>query len=392
MRLTLTADERMAIRVASMSERRVRHWRRYKAIWLLSKGVPPQAVATVLDCSLASVYNWVQAWRESGLEGLQEATHQGRDRMLDDDAESMLASLMRTEPAGHGYEASGWTVPLLQQELTNRGVQVSERTIRRTLHRLGWRWDLSQYVYEGIDGDYKPTVPPDSRYVTNAPQQRGKEVSPSAGRARLPYVGRDDLPGKKAIWDEIARHREKVSGIFQLLLNNPDVTRHVAAVGEYFRQETLLPARWRALTFLLASRELGNRYEYDEHRRMAEKVGLSPEFLASVEKEESEIAPDSDDAIVLTFVRELLRQHEVSEETFQRAFRLLGRERLIDLTVLLGYVSMLSLVVTAFDVREEPAADKASGSPRSKRGPNRSQPMPPVHQSGSSVLVHLSPA
>jgi transposase len=31
-------------------------------------------------------------------------------------------------------------VPLLRAELAAAGHAVGERTIRRTLHRLGWRW------------------------------------------------------------------------------------------------------------------------------------------------------------------------------------------------------------------------------------------------------------
>lgn len=39
------------------SARQVRQWRCYRAIQLLSEGQSPQQVATVLGCSLASVYN-----------------------------------------------------------------------------------------------------------------------------------------------------------------------------------------------------------------------------------------------------------------------------------------------------------------------------------------------
>jgi hypothetical protein len=52
-------------------------------------------------------------------------------------AQAELARLLAADPQAQGYAATDWTVPLLPTELGQRGDVLSERTLRRTLHRLG---------------------------------------------------------------------------------------------------------------------------------------------------------------------------------------------------------------------------------------------------------------
>ena len=68
----------------------------------------------------------------------------------------MLEQVLATDPHACGQHATGWTVPLLRSELAAAGYAVSARTIRRTLHRQGWRWKRPKYVLGRPDPDYAP--------------------------------------------------------------------------------------------------------------------------------------------------------------------------------------------------------------------------------------------
>lgn len=146
--------EREAVAGALKGERRVREWRRLKAVLLLDERQPPKVVADVLGCSLASVYNWAAAWRTKGLAGLAEGRHTGRARRLDAAGEALLEARLREDPQAQGHHATGWTVPLLRGELQAAGYRVSERTIRRSLQRLKWRWKRPKYVLGRPDPGY----------------------------------------------------------------------------------------------------------------------------------------------------------------------------------------------------------------------------------------------
>jgi transposase len=154
MPLTLTESQRSDLHAAAAAEKGVRRWRRYQAVLLLVEGQDPTAVAHTLRCSRASVYAWVAAWRESGVAGLGDAPHGGGRVKLDAAGAVLLQTLLATDPQAHGHQATGWTVPLLQGELAQAGYAVGERTVRRALHRLGYRWKRPQYVLGRPDPAY----------------------------------------------------------------------------------------------------------------------------------------------------------------------------------------------------------------------------------------------
>ena len=154
MRLTLTETDRTELEIAAAREKRVRRWRRFQAVLLLAVGQAPGVVAQTLRCSRASVYAWAAAWRQHGVEGLREGDHGGGQVKLGPDGEQALIALLAADPQTRGHRATGWTVPLLRTELAQVGYVVGERTIRRALHRLGYRWKRPRYILGRPDPQY----------------------------------------------------------------------------------------------------------------------------------------------------------------------------------------------------------------------------------------------
>lgn len=154
MEITLSVGDRAALAAAAGRERRVRVWRRYRAILLLGEGQTPPTVAATLGCSLSSVYGWAVAWRQDGLAGLRGQPHGGGVVALADRAGPLLERLLGEDPQTRGHRAAGWTVPLLRTELAAVGYVVSAKTIRRALHRLDYRWKRPKYVLGRPDPAY----------------------------------------------------------------------------------------------------------------------------------------------------------------------------------------------------------------------------------------------
>jgi transposase len=154
MDIELSARQRADLEAAAVGERRVRVWRRYRALLLLGEGQPPAAVATTLGCSLSSVYGRAAAWRQDGLGGLQGRPHGGGLVPLAARAGTVLERLLGEDPQAHGYQATGWTVPLLRTELATAGYPIAAKTIRRALHHLDYRWKRPKYVLGRPDPAY----------------------------------------------------------------------------------------------------------------------------------------------------------------------------------------------------------------------------------------------
>jgi len=153
MRVVLTGGERALLEATAAGERRVGRWKRYRAIRLLAER-SPEAVGDALGASRSTVYAWAAAWRARGLAGLQERPRSGRPRRLAGAGETALEALVAADPQARGLHATGWTVPLLRAELAQAGYVVGERTIRRALHRRGWRWKRPKYVLGRPDPAY----------------------------------------------------------------------------------------------------------------------------------------------------------------------------------------------------------------------------------------------
>jgi transposase len=154
MSLVMTENQRAEMVAAMAAEPRVRRWKRYRAVLLRAEGMTVAAVATTLQCSEASVYGWSARWRRAGIAGLGEGDHGGGRTKIDSVADALLEALLASTPQAHGHQATGWTVALVRTELAAAGYQVGERTMRRAIHRLDYRWKRPQYVLGRPDPDY----------------------------------------------------------------------------------------------------------------------------------------------------------------------------------------------------------------------------------------------
>ena len=122
---------------------------------LLAEGLTLEAVAHTLGCSRASVYAWAAAWRQDGVAGLREGDHGGGQVKLDAAGEAVLAEPAGhrspdARPSGHGLDGAAVAHGTGRRPATRSG----ERTVRRALHRLGYRWKRPRYVLGRPDPAY----------------------------------------------------------------------------------------------------------------------------------------------------------------------------------------------------------------------------------------------
>jgi 4-carboxymuconolactone decarboxylase len=170
--------------------------------------------------------------------------------------------------------------------------------------------------------------------------------------ARLPEIyDRDALPeDKRDIHDYLVETRGRVSPGFGVILNQPEVAYRVAQLGTYIRFESSLPANLRELTALTASAELDGVYEQDLHTRDATKEGVAQSIVDAVNAKAELQDATSDEALVVRCARELVRTHELSDETFAQARARFGDQVVVELIATVGYYGLLAYVHNALHV------------------------------------------
>jgi transposase len=147
--LRLTAQDREALSEKARSSTDARETRRALALLDLDAGEPVPRVAARCRVGRSTVYAWAGRWDDTArprADRLRDAARSGRPPATRDAAEGMLAELMPSAPAAHGYRHPAWTTPLLLAHLRREGVEASDTTVRRALHRLGYRWKRPRFV------------------------------------------------------------------------------------------------------------------------------------------------------------------------------------------------------------------------------------------------------
>jgi transposase len=146
-----------------------RYYRRLLALREVDQGRPVAEVARSLEVSRQSVHAWLRAYRRTGsLAALADQPRSGRPSRWDTELRAQIEEWLEQSPQDYGYQATVWTVPLLQEHLRQACDQaLGETTLRHRLHELGYTWKRSRYV-----------LAPDP--------ERGEKAAPHSGSAGAP--------------------------------------------------------------------------------------------------------------------------------------------------------------------------------------------------------------
>src|SRR5207244_1689435 len=174
--------------------------------------------------------------------------------------------------------------------------------------------------------------------------------------ARLPSItGKDQVPAKdQAVFDAIVASRGAVQGPFTMFLHSPPVSERVAHLGAYVRFEGSLDMRVRVLAAMTAAREFEAMYVWGAQAGGARRQGVPETTIAAIRENHSRGIPP-EDAQIVDFTRQLLRNHRVDDATFKAMQARFGNDELIQLTTAIGYYSLLAMTVNACEL--EPAAN-----------------------------------
>jgi 4-carboxymuconolactone decarboxylase len=172
--------------------------------------------------------------------------------------------------------------------------------------------------------------------------------------SRLPQLRREALdPAAQAVWDRIASGaRGGVGGPFTALILSPELCSRVEQLGVFIRYECSVPMRLRELAILCVGQHWQADYEWFAHAPIAATQGVPAAVIAAGGESIPFDAPA--DAVVVGFVRALLRTGRVPDAEFAAAQALLGQKATVELTGLVGYYSLLAMQLNTFEVAPPP--------------------------------------
>jgi hypothetical protein len=81
--------------------------------------------------------------------------------------------------------------------------------------------------------------------------------------------------------------------------------------------------------------------------------GLNEEIITAIREHRAPPALAPEDAVIVQFTQEPLRQHRISDATFKAVQQWLGEAGVVDLLMLIGYYHSLSHTLSALEVMPE---------------------------------------
>ena len=164
-------------------------------------------------------------------------------------------------------------------------------------------------------------------------------------------ISREALPeDKRHIFDAIMDSRGRVSGPFPLLLHSPEVAGRVAHLGTYVRFQSVLTPAERELAIITTAREYDCEYEWYAHMRLAREAGVREEAIEGIAHRRGVDYFTPEEALLVAYGRELLRNHRISTATFEAARAKYGEQGVVDLTVTFGFYALIACTLNAFEV------------------------------------------
>jgi 4-carboxymuconolactone decarboxylase len=158
-------------------------------------------------------------------------------------------------------------------------------------------------------------------------------------------------PEQRRVHDAIVSGpRGAVQGPLRVWLQSATLADRAQALGAFCRFGTSLPPRLSELAILVTGAYWRARFEWYAHAPLALKAGLDADAIEAIRTGRTPHWTREDEAAVYAFAHELTSTRRVSDPIYARAQQILGLTALVELVGILGYYTLISMTINAFEV------------------------------------------
>jgi alkylhydroperoxidase family enzyme len=150
--------------------------------------------------------------------------------------------------------------------------------------------------------------------------------------------------------------------IFRTLARHPDLFRSWLPFGGYLLVGGTLSPRDRELMILRTAVRCGSSYEWGQHVRISERMGIEREAIDRVLEGPDAAGWPEREATLLRAVDELHDDSRVSDATWAALAREYDEAQLIELTMLIGQYHMVAFALNSLGVQLDEGLEPLPGT------------------------------
>ena len=132
---------------------------------------------------------------------------------------------------------------------------------------------------------------------------------------------------------------------FVPLLRSPELCTHAQRLGEYLRYRSAIGLRLSELAILVTARHWDQQVEWSIHAPIAAREGIAAAAVEAIAEGRRPAFTRDDEQVVFDVSRQLLEDKRVDDPTWAAARAQLGEQGVVDLTGIVGYYTLLSIVM-----------------------------------------------
>jgi 4-carboxymuconolactone decarboxylase len=204
-------------------------------------------------------------------------------------------------------------------------------------------------VAPSVDGDTGSVERPLAAAIEHRAMSGG-------GRARIGPVDPAGLtPAQQPVFERIAGTRGRVAGPFTVLLHVPELADRVQHLGAYLRYEASLGRDVAETAVLVTATTWKSTFEWEAHEPLARRAGVPDVVIATLRDGLDTASLPARFRVVCDYVGSLAATGRVPGTIYAAATELLGVEGTVELTVLVGYYTLLAMTLGAHELDAPPS-------------------------------------
>lgn len=185
-----------------------------------------------------------------------------------------------------------------------------------------------------------------------------------ADMPRPPVLDPDTLSAEQKLSHDAILNgpRGVVEGPLRVWLQSAGLADKAQALGAFCRFDTALPPRLSELAILITGAFWKAGFEWAVHAPIADRAGVNPQVIEAIRTGATPAFDNEDEAVLYDFATALYHDHAVSDALYARAVAQFGIRTVVELVGILGYYTLISMTINAFNVPlPEDAEDPFAG-------------------------------